>query len=148
MAEAFQLPVKRLDPAAVVPNTAYEGDAGIDLRATQAITLAPLERAAVPTGLAVAIPAGFAGFVLPRSGSAIKQGLSLVNAPGLIDSGYRGELKCILVNLDAHESIRINVGDRIAQLIIMKVENVSPVEVEALDETERGARGFGSSGKE
>lgn len=146
--DTLTLPVKRLQKNAQVPQSAYAGDAGIDLRATEEVDLAPFERAAVGTGLAVAIPEGYAGFVLPRSGSAIKQGLSIVNAPGLIDSGYRGELKCILVNLDAHEPISIHEGDRIAQLVIMKVENVRTAEVDVLDETERGAKGFGSSGKE
>lgn len=140
------LPVKKLNADAIIPQSAYEGDAGIDLHSAVNITLQPFERALVPTGLAIAIPEGFAGFVLPRSGLAIKKGLSLVNTPGLIDSGYRGELGCICINLDAHEPIEIAVGDRIAQLVIMGVEQVNLIEVDELDETSRGAGGFGSSG--
>ena len=143
----MELKVKLLNDQAVLPENAYEGDAGIDLRATEAMDLEPFERKLIPTGLAMAIPAGYAGFVLPRSGSAIKQGLSLVNAPGLIDSGYRGEIKCIAINMDPKESIHISVGDRVAQLVIMKVEALQLVQVNELDETQRGAGGFGSSGK-
>ena len=142
----MEIPVKVLDQSAQVPQSAYEGDAGLDLRALEHVVLKPFERALVSTGLAVAIPEGYAGFVLPRSGSAIKTGLSLVNAPGLIDSGYRGELKCIAINLDAHNDIVIEPGDRIAQLVIMKVENARMVQVDELDETQRGEGGFGSSG--
>lgn len=143
---ALTLPVKVVNDLAVLPETAYEGDAGIDLRSVEDITLQPFERALIHTGIAVAIPEGYAGFVLPRSGSAIKQGLSLVNAPGLIDSGYRGELMCIAINLDAKESIHVKVGDRIAQLVIMGVENVSLLVQDELSETQRGEGGFGSSG--
>ena len=143
----MELKVKLLNDQAVLPKNAYEGDAGIDLRATEAMDLEPFERKLIPTGLAMAIPEGCAGFVLPRSGSAIKQGLSLVNAPGLIDSGYRGEIKCIAINMDPKESIHISVGDRVAQLVIMKVEALQLVQVNELDETQRGAGGFGSSGK-
>ncbi len=139
---------KVLTPGAQVPETAYAGDAGIDLRSTEEIVLEPFQRALVPTGLAVAIPDGYAGFVLPRSGNAIKHGLSLVNAPGLIDSGYRGELKCIVVNMDPETPIEIKPNDRIAQLVVMRVENVVPVVVDELDSTDRGAGGFGSSGVE
>ncbi len=146
MFDFLELPVKKLNSEAVIPESAYEGDAGIDLRSLVDVTLQPFERALVPTGLAVAIPEGYAGFVLPRSGSAIKQGLSLVNAPGLIDSGYRGELGCICINLDAQVPIEIKAGDRIAQLVIMKVEQVKLLEVNELSETSRGAGGFGSSG--
>ena len=146
MADFLELPIQKLNSEAVIPETAYEGDAGIDLRSLVDITLQPFERALVPTGLAVAIPEGYAGFVLPRSGSAIKQGLSLVNAPGLIDSGYRGELGCICINLDAQTPIEISAGDRIAQLVIMKVEQLKLLEVEELSETSRGSGGFGSSG--
>lgn len=142
----MNIPVKLLCEEAVIPENAYVGDAGIDLRATAEMTLEPFQRALIPTGLAMAIPDGYAGFVLPRSGSAIKQGLSLVNAPGLIDSGYRGEIKCIAINLDPKEPIHINVGDRVAQLVIMKVESPVLVKVEELDSTERGEGGFGSSG--
>ena len=142
----ISIPVKKLNEDAVIPQSAYAGDAGIDLHASVNITLQPFERALVPTGLAIAIPEGYAGFVLPRSGLAIKQGLSLVNAPGLIDSGYRGELCCICINLDPHTPIEITAGDRIAQLVVMGVENVNLLEVDELDETSRGTGGFGSSG--
>ncbi|MBE6466118.1 dUTP diphosphatase [Denitrobacterium detoxificans] len=143
---SLTLPVKVVNDNAVLPETAYEGDAGIDLRSVEEITLQPFERALIHTGICVAIPEGYAGFVLPRSGSAIKQGLSLVNAPGLIDSGYRGELMCIAINLDANEPIHLKVGDRIAQLVIMGVENVSLIVQDKLSETQRGEGGFGSSG--
>lgn len=146
MATSLQVPVQLVDSNAKVPDTAYAGDAGIDLSSTEDMTLQPFERALIPTGLAMAIPEGYAGFVLPRSGSAIKQGLSLVNAPGLIDSGYRGEIKCIAINLDAHEPIHIKAGERVAQLVIMRVENVALRTVAQLDATDRGAGGFGSSG--
>ena len=140
------VPVMRLADNAVLPKYAYEGDAGVDLRATEAMTLQPFERAAVPTGVALALPQGCAGYVIPRSGLALKHGISVVNAPGLIDSGYRGEIKVILVNLDPKEPFEINVGDRIAQLVVAQVEHVQWQECESLDETERGAGGFGSSG--
>lgn len=143
----MDIPVKLLSENAVIPENAYSGDAGIDLRATEEMTLQPFERALIPTGLAMAIPAGYAGFVLPRSGSAIKQGLSLVNSPGLIDSGYRGEIKCIAINLDPREPIHVKVGDRVAQLVIVKVENLNLMQVDELDATQRGEGGFGSSGK-
>lgn len=146
MANSLNVSVKVLNEDAVVPEAAYSGDAGIDLHATEDVHLEPFERCLVGTGLSVAIPDGYAGFVLPRSGSAIKQGLSLVNAPGLIDSGYRGELKCIAINLDAHQAIDIVKGDRIAQLVIMEVAKVALFEVDELDDTERGTGGFGSSG--
>lgn len=146
MADCIELPIKKLNDEAVIPETAYEGDAGFDLRSLVNITLEPFERALIPTGLAIAIPEGYAGFVLPRSGSAIKQGLSLVNAPGLIDSGYRGELCCICINLDANNSIEIHNGDRIAQLVIMQVERLKLIEVKELSATSRGSGGFGSSG--
>ena len=146
--KVLNIPTKLLSDKAVVPQNAYAGDAGIDLRATEEATLMPFERKIISTGLAMAIPDGYAGFVLPRSGSAIKQGLSLVNAPGLIDSGYRGEIKCIAINLDPQEPIHIKVGDRIAQLVIMQVSTPNLVLVEELDSTQRGAGGFGSSGTE
>lgn len=110
------------------------------------MSLAPFERALVPTGLAIAIPEGYAGFVQPRSGLAIKQGVTVLNTPGLIDSHYRGELKVALINLDAHSVFEVAPGDRIAQLVIQKVENIEWSVVDALDETERGCGGFGSSG--
>lgn len=140
------LPIKRLDPEVVLPCYAYEGDAGLDLRANVDIDIAPFERKLIPTGLAVAIPEGFAGFVQPRSGLALKSGLSMANTPGLIDAHYRGELKVIAVNLDANEAIHISKGERIAQLVIQRVPAVSLMEVDELDETDRGTDGFGSSG--
>lgn len=140
------LPIKRLDPEVVLPSYAYEGDAGLDLRSNVDIDIAPFERKLIPTGLAVAIPEGFAGFVQPRSGLALKSGLSMANTPGLIDSHYRGELKVIAVNLDANKAIHISKGERVAQLVIQRVPVVSLMEVDELDETDRGTGGFGSSG--
>lgn len=140
------LPIKRLDPEVVLPSYAYEGDAGLDLRSNVDIDIAPFERKLIPTGLAVAIPEGFAGFVQPRSGLALKSGLSMANTPGLIDAHYRGELKVIAVNIDANEPIHISKGERIAQLVIQRVPVVSLMEVDELDETDRGTGGFGSSG--
>lgn len=140
------LPIKRLDSDVILPSYAYEGDAGLDLRANVDIDIAPFERKLVPTGLAIAIPEGFAGFVQPRSGLALKVGLSMANTPGLIDSHYRGELKVIAVNLDANEAIHISKGERIAQLVIQRVPVVSLMEVDELDKTDRGTGGFGSSG--
>ena len=140
------LPIKRLDSEVVLPSYAYEGDAGLDLRSSVDIDIAPFERKLIPTGLAVAIPEGFAGFVQPRSGLALKSGLSMANTPGLIDSHYRGELKVIAVNLDANEAIHISKGERVAQLVIQRVPVVSLMEVDELDETYRGTGGFGSSG--
>lgn len=142
----MHLPVKKLADNAIIPKAAYAGDAGIDLSSTEDLVLKPFERRLVPTGLAIGLPEGYAGFVTPRSGSAIKQGLSIVNAPGLIDSGYRGELKVILMNLDPHNDLVIKAGDRIAQLVVVKVEQLQPVETSELDSTERGTGGFGSSG--
>lgn len=140
------LEVKKLHPDAELPTYAHPGDAGLDLRSVEDVTLKPGDRHAVPTGLAIAIPDGYAGFVHARSGRALKEGLALPNAPGLIDSGYRGEIKVVLVNLDPHEPIHIKVGERIAQLVIQKVENVSVVETTDMDETSRGTGGFGSTG--
>ena len=144
--DVIKLPIKRLDPSVELPSYAYSGDAGLDLRANEDVTLQPYERRLVSTGLAIAIPEGYAGFLQPRSGMALKRGLSLANTPGLIDAHYRGELKVIAVNLDAHEPIHIERGERIAQLVIQKVPVVNLVEVDELDETDRGAGGFGSSG--
>ena len=138
--------IKRLDPAVELPSYAYEGDAGLDLRANETVDIPPLERVLVSTGLAVAIPEGYAGFVQPRSGRALKEGLSMANTPGLIDAHYRGELKVIAVNLDAKKAIHIERGERIAQLVIQAVPAVSLLEVDELDETDRGEGGFGSSG--
>lgn len=142
----INLPIKRLDPTVGLPSYAYQGDAGLDLRAAEDVDLAPFERKLISTGLAIAIPDGYAGFVQPRSGMALKRGLSMANTPGLIDAHYRGELKVCAVNLDAHETIHIERGERIAQLVIQEVPVVNLVEVEELDETDRGAGGFGSSG--
>lgn len=138
--------IKRLDADVELPAYAYEGDAGLDLRSAVDVVLEPFERALIPTGLAIALPDGYAGFVQPRSGLAIKQGLSIVNTPGLIDSRYRGELKIIAINLDPRERITIARGDRIAQLVIQQVPTVRLVEVDELDATSRGTGGFGSSG--
>ncbi len=144
--QSLEIAITKLRDDAVVPVYAYPGDAGMDLRAVEPVTLAPFERALVPTGLAIAIPEGYAGFVQPRSGLAIKQGVTVLNTPGLIDSHYRGELKVALINLDAHATFEVQPGDRIAQLVIQKVENVAWHVVDALDKTERGEGGFGSSG--
>lgn len=144
--KSITVSLKRLDPSVELPSYAYEGDAGLDLRSNIDIDLAPFERALIPTGLAIAIPDGFAGFVQPRSGLAIKRGFSIVNTPGLIDAHYRGELMIIGINLDSRESIHIDRGERIAQLVIQEVPTVNLVEVEELDETDRGSGGFGSSG--
>lgn len=138
--------IKRLDPSVELPSYAYTGDAGLDLRANEAVDIAPHERALISTGLAIALPDGYAGFVQPRSGMALKRGLSIANTPGLIDAHYRGELKVIAVNLDPHEPIHIERGERIAQLVIQQVPVVHLVEVDELDETDRGSGGFGSSG--
>jgi dUTP pyrophosphatase len=132
-------------PDAVVPARAYDGDAGLDLSACERVELGPGERALVPTGLAVAIPEGYAGYVQPRSGLAAKHGISIVNTPGLVDSGYRGELLVNLVNHDARDPFVVEAGMRIAQLVILPVPPVELVEVDELPESERGVRGFGSS---
>ena len=144
--QAITVPVKRLDTSLEMPAYAYVGDAGLDLRSAEDLVLKPFERKAVSCGIAVAIPEGYAGFVMPRSGLAAKHGISIVNSPGLIDSNYRGEIKAILVNLDASNDFEISKGDRIAQLVIMAVPPVELAEAEELDETVRGAGGFGSSG--
>jgi dUTP pyrophosphatase len=134
-----------LRPDALLPGRAYNGDAGLDLAACERVELAPGERALVGTGLAVAIPDGYAGFVQPRSGLATKHGISIVNTPGLIDSGYRGELRVTLLNTDRNESFVVEPGMRIAQLVVLPVPALELVEVEELPESERGERGFGSS---
>ena len=144
--DRIELRVKRLDPEVELPSYAYEGDAGLDLRSDEDVTLAPFERRLISTGLAVAIPDGYAGFVQPRSGLALKSGLSMANTPGLIDAHYRGELKVCAINLDPTQPIRISRGERIAQLVIQKVPLVHLQEVDELDETDRGVGGFGSSG--
>lgn len=144
--DAITLPIKRLDPTVELPSYAYAGDAGLDLRASESVVLRPLERRLVSTGLAIAIPEGYAGFVQPRSGLALRKGLSMANTPGLIDAHYRGELKVCAVNLDSQNNIVIERGERIAQLVIQKVPAVTLTEVDELDETDRGTGGFGSSG--
>jgi dUTP pyrophosphatase len=143
----IELHVTRLRDDAVLPRQAYEGDAGLDLVACERVTLAPGERAVVATGIAVAIPEGHAGFVQPRSGLAARHGLGVVNSPGLVDPGYRGELKVVLLNTDPREPFTVEPGMRIAQLVILPVPAVELVEADELPESaERGARGFGSSG--
>ncbi|HEY5160738.1 MAG TPA: dUTP diphosphatase [Gaiellaceae bacterium] len=141
----MELQICRLRPEAVIPERAYRGDAGLDLAACERIELAPGGRATVGTGLAVAIPAGYAGFVQPRSGLAARHGIALVNSPGLIDSGYRGELRVVVLNTDSEAAFTIEPGMRIAQLVIMKIPEVDLIEVEELPESDRGVRGFGSS---
>lgn len=146
MNNSVTLPIQRLDPAVELPSYAYLGDAGLDLRSAEDVVLAPHERRLISTGLAIAIPEGYAGFVQPRSGMALKQGLSMANTPGLVDSHYRGELKVCAINLDDEKPITITRGDRIAQLVILPVPQVTLLEVDQLDETDRGTGGFGSSG--
>ena len=141
----IELPIRRLREDAVVPGRAYTGDAGLDLAACERVELGPGERATVPTGLAVAIPEGYAGFVQPRSGLAARHGITIVNTPGLVDSGYRGELQVVLLNTDAEEPFVVEPGMRIAQLVVVPVPEVFPVEVGELPDSERGVRGFGSS---
>jgi dUTP pyrophosphatase len=137
----------RLAEGARPPARAHDDDAGYDLHAAEAVTLAPGERASVGTGVAVAIPPGHAGLVVPRSGIAARHGISVVNAPGLIDSGYRGELRVLLLNNDPAEHFEVEPGDRIAQLVVVAAASPELVEVDALDETARGAGGFGSTGR-
>lgn len=143
----LRLPVRLLDPELPAPSYAQPGDAGLDLRAREAVRLEPGERAVVPTGLAVAIPEGHVGLVHPRSGLAARHGLALVNAPGTIDAGYRGEIKVIVVNLDPREALSIDRGDRIAQLVVQRVEHVEVEPVLDLPPTTRGDAGFGSTGR-
>ena len=140
------LRVARLAADAVVPTRAYDGDAGLDLYAAHDARIAPGERVSVGSGIAVAIPPGHAGLVLPRSGLALRHGIALVNAPGLIDAGYRGELRVLLLNTDREAAFEIAAGDRIAQLLVVAFAALEVVEVVALDASERDARGFGSSG--
>jgi dUTP pyrophosphatase len=141
----IDIAVRRLRPDAVVPRQAYEGDAGVDLAACEAAVLDPGERAVIETGLAVEIPEGYAGFVLPRSGLAARHGIGVVNSPGLIDSGYRGEIRVVLINSDREHAFSVEPGMRIAQLVIAPVASVRIVEVDELATSERGTRGFGSS---
>jgi dUTP pyrophosphatase len=140
------LRVRRLDPAARLPVRAHDGDAGLDLRALEAFELAPGERAMVRTGIAVEIPRDHAGLVLPRSGLAARHGIALVNAPGLIDAGYRGEVGVLLLNTDRTATFKAEAGDRIAQLVVVRVECLEVVEAQELSDSARGAGGFGSSG--
>jgi dUTP pyrophosphatase len=142
----IEIKIKLLEGGLAAPRHQHRGDAGLDLSSRVDMVLEPGARAAVPTGIAIAIPPGYAGLVLPRSGLAAKHGISLVNSPGLIDSGYRGEVAVILINTDKTESFAISRGDRIAQLVIQRVEETQLVAVPDLDETSRGAGGFGSTG--
>ena len=142
----MRIAVKRLDPEISLPSYARRSDAGLDLRSAERVVIGPGARALVGTGVAVAIPPGFAGFVLPRSGLALRHGLTVLNAPGLIDAGYRGEVKVLIVNHDPATSVTLERGDRIAQLVVQPVPAVDLVEVDELAASERGAGGFGSSG--
>lgn len=140
-----QLAITRLRPEATIPERAYAGDAGLDLAACERVELGPGERATVGTGLAVAIPEGHAGFVQPRSGLAAKHGITIVNSPGLIDAGYRGEVRLVLLNTDASERFTVEPGMRIAQLVVLALPALELLEVDELPASERGVRGFGSS---
>ncbi len=142
----MELRFTRLDPRAQVPTRAHPGDAGIDLHAVQSAVLPPGERASIGTGIALEIPSGYAGLVLPRSGLAARHGISVVNAPGLIDAGYRGEIRVLLLNTDLREPFEVGAGARIAQLVIIAVALAEAVEVESLEASQRGTGGFGSSG--
>jgi dUTP pyrophosphatase len=141
----IELEIRRVRAEARLPERAYAGDAGVDLATCERIELHPGERAVVSTGLAVAIPEGYAGFVQPRSGLAARDGISVVNSPGLIDSGYRGEVQVVLLNTDREQTFVAEPGERIAQLVVLSVPDVSVREVEELPASERGVRGFGSS---
>jgi dUTP pyrophosphatase len=141
----IELPIVRLREGAQVPERAYAGDAGLDLATCEALHLGPGERAVVHTGVAVAIPEGFAGFVQPRSGLAARHGIAVVNSPGLIDSGYRGEIRVVLLNTDREHAFVAAAGERIAQLVVLRVPELELVELDELPATERGVRGFGSS---
>lgn len=142
----ISVPFAKLDSSISLPAYAHEGDAGVDLRSTIDCVIEPFERFIVPTGVAFAIPEGYAGLVIPRSGLAAKHGISIVNAPGLIDSGYRGEIKVVLINLDAKKPFEIKTGDRIAQIMFTPYAQACLEQQATLDETSRGADGFGSSG--
>ena len=143
----LEIPLVRVEADLQVPEYAKPGDAGVDLRSRVDVTIAPGERALVPTGLRIAIPDGYAGFVQPRSGLALRHGITCLNSPGLIDSGYRGELAVLLINTDRTEAFRIERGERIAQLVIQAVASASFVEVADLDDSARGAGGFGHTGR-
>lgn len=140
------IPIQLLDPSVEVPSYVHIGDAGLDIRSTVDLEIAPFQRALIPTGFALAIPEGFAGFLQPRSGMALRTGLTLINTPGLIDSHYRGEIKLPMVNLDPDTPVRIERGDRIAQLVIIRIPHVALREVPMLEMTVRGEGGFGSTG--
>ncbi|MFN8176125.1 MAG: dUTP diphosphatase [Solirubrobacteraceae bacterium] len=142
----MRLPVRRLRPDAIVPTRAYDGDAGLDLHAADAVTIAPGERATVPTGIAIELPRGHAALVLPRSGLAARHGIALVNSPGLIDSGYRGEIRVLLLNTDREAAFSCAARERIAQLVVVAVAPAEPVAVVELGASARGDGGFGSSG--
>jgi dUTP pyrophosphatase len=147
-AATIEVPVRRLDPDLPLPGYARDGDAGADLVARTSVTLRPAGgRALVPTGMALAIPSGYAGFVQPRSGLALRHGVTCLNTPGLIDAGYRDELAVLLVNTDPLTAYRVERGDRVAQLVIQRVETAAFVEVDELDDSERGLGGFGSTGR-
>jgi dUTP pyrophosphatase len=143
----MELFIKRLDEGLPVPARAHPGDAGLDLYSAADVTLKPGERASVPTGIALAIPFGYVGLVTPRSGLARKHGLGMVNTPGVIDAGYRGEVMLLLMNLDPHEAIELKRGERVAQLLLVRAEAMPVVEVETLPESSRGEGGFGSTGR-
>jgi len=143
----IEIQIKLLDEDLPMPRYQHEGDAGLDLPSRVDYVLEPGERAMIPTGIAVAIPRGYAGFVLPRSGLASRHGIALVNSPGLVDSGYRGEMAIIMINTDKREAFHIKRGDRIAQLVIQKVVEATTIQVSELDATSRGSGGFGSTGQ-
>ena len=144
---SVQVLIKRLDPGVPLPNYANGGDAGADIVTAVDITLAPGERALVPTGISIALPDGYVALVHPRSGLAIKHGITMVNSPGTVDAGYRGELKLILINHDSQDSVSFKRGDRVAQLVIQQVERAEFVEVQELPGSGRGSDGFGSTGR-
>lgn len=142
----MRLTLKRLDSQLPLPRYAHDGDAGLDLYSSESVDILPGHRALIGTGVAVGIPEGYAGFLQPRSGLALRSGLSFVNTPGLIDSHYRGEVKVIAINLDPNSTISIARGDKIAQLVIQRIERMEIAEVDELDDTARGEGGFGSTG--
>ena len=144
--DSLRVLVTRVDPTLPLPAYAQPGDAGADLVAARAVTLGPGERALVPTGISIALPHGYAAFVHPRSGLALRHGVSVVNSPGTIDAGYRGEIGVVLINHDLHQTVQIERGDRIAQLVVQRVERAEFHEVETLPESVRGAGGYGSTG--
>ena len=142
-----RLLVQRLDPGLPLPRYAHPGDAGLDLHSAEDVTIAPGERAVVGSGIAIAIPDGYVGLVSPRSGTAVRNGLSMVNTPGVVDSGYRGEVRLALINLDPSEAMRISRGDRVAQMVIVPVLAPEIVEADELPSSQRGEGGFGSTGR-